>query len=133
MATIDVSDETRLEVVAQKQAYTSDPTTAVVDLNNFESALIVIDAGSYTDGTHAFSVDESDQSGSGFSSVDGNQLSQSPPTIDGAADDDQQYYIGYTGDQRYIDVNVSVSGTSTGAIYGIYVIKGDPHRAPLSV
>ena len=103
-----------------------------VDLQGYESALVLIDVGSWTDGSHTFELQESDDDSS-YSAVGSTDLLGTEPVVDGAADDDQVYKLGYLGDARYIRVITTVTGSpSTGADYSALILRGDYFRPPVS-
>jgi len=80
---------------------------------------------------HTFDVEESDDA-STWTSVDTADLSQAAPVIDSASDDEQQYYLDYTGTARYLRAVVVVTGgASTGAVYGIYGLATNAKEAPV--
>lgn len=95
----------------------------------FRSALIVIHAGSWTDGTHTFELQESDDN-STFTAVSSDDMEGTAPVIDAGADGDQVYEMGYVGASRYLRVSVTVSGATSGATYGSSVVLYDPALAP---
>lgn len=99
-----------------------------VDLLGYESALVVIDAGAWTDGSHTFEVQESDDD-STYTAVAAADLQGSEPVVDGATDDDQVYELGYVGSKRYLRVITTVTGTTTGAVYAASIVRGHPHVA----
>lgn len=101
-----------------------------VDLQGYEGALIVINTGTITDGTHAIDIQESDDN-STFTSVAAADLIGTEPSI-GAADDNKDYKIGYIGAKRYIRVAVTVSGATSGGAYSTAVVRGFPRHAPVS-
>lgn len=110
---------------------TEDPANGV-DLQGFEGALIQIDAGLWTDGTHTFSVEDSDDD-SAYSAVAAAQLQGTPPVILGLTNDNKVHQIGYLGFKRYVKVvNTVTAGPSTGLVYGVSVIKGYPRNAPVT-
>lgn len=96
-----------------------------VDLLGYGSALVIIDAGAWTDGSHTFEVQESADN-STFTAVAAADLQGAEPVVDGAPDDDQVYEIGYFGLKRYIRVATTVTGTTTGAVYAASVVRGHP-------
>jgi hypothetical protein len=111
-------------------ARTTTATGSSVDLLGFHSALILIPAGAWTDGTHTFEVQESDDD-STFAAVADADLVGDEPVIDGAADDDTVYSLAYLGSKRYVLVKVTVTGSpSTGLVAGAFVLKGHPQYAP---
>lgn len=108
-------------------AHTASANGTGVDLAGFESAAVVIDVGARTDGTHTFEVQESDDN-STFTAVADADLDGTEPVVDGAADDDQVYVVGYKGRSRYLRVAVTVASATTGALYGASVVRSAPRR-----
>ena len=100
-------------------AKTASANGASADLKGYHSCIAFIDADAWTDGTHTLSLEESDDNSS-FSAVSGGAT----VVIDGAADDDQAYKIPYNGHKRYVRVITTVSGATTGAIYGAQLVRG---------
>lgn len=98
-----------------------------VDLANYDSALAVIDVGAWTDGTHTFEVQESDDDVT-YTAVAAADLDGAEPVVDGATKDDQIYLVGYRGTKRYVRVAVTAAGTTTGAVYGAEVVRGRPRK-----
>jgi hypothetical protein len=100
-----------------------------VDLQGFESALIVIETGTITDGTHTIEVQESNDN-STFTAVADADLQGTEPAI-GVSDDNAIYKIGYIGNKRYIRVAVTVSDATTGGVYGAMVVRGHGRHQPV--
>jgi len=107
---------------------TANENGAGVDLQGYESAVVVVETGTITDGTHTIEIQESDDN-STFTAVADADLQGSEPVI-GAADDNKVYEIGYLGNKRYIRVSVTVAGTTTGGVYGAAVIRGHAKSKP---
>lgn len=108
-------------------AKTSDVTGSGVDLQGFDSAMVVINPGTITDGTHTPKVQESDDD-STYSDVAAADLEGSLAAI--ASNTVQR--VGYKGAKRYVRLFVTVAGTTTGGVYGSVVAKGHAHVAPVS-
>lgn len=107
-------------------------TGGTVDLQGYESAEMIIAAGAWTDGVHTMSAEESDDD-STFTAVVAGDLIGAMPVIDGAADDDQAYRVGYRGEKRYIRPKVTVTGSpATGVLIGVVVVRGHPRHAPVA-
>lgn len=99
-----------------------------IDLAGYRKAAVVIIAGAVTDGTHTISVEESDISGSGYTTVDPTQLSGTPGAV--VASTNQE--IGYLGTKRYIRAVTTVTGSpSTGAYYAAIVVRGGAITEPV--
>ncbi|MDX1489403.1 MAG: hypothetical protein R3268_14430 [Acidiferrobacterales bacterium] len=129
MATRDLKSNLLAAQSLAPAAVTASANGTGVDLRGFDSAQVIIDAGAWTDGTHTFEVQESDDDAT-YTAVADTELDGTEPVIDGAADDDQVYTIGYKGGSRYLRVAVTVSGATSGAVYGAMIQRGHPHRAP---
>lgn len=103
----------------------------MTDEGGFRSAMVVINTGTITDGTHTVEVQDSPDN-SAWTAVANEFLQGTEPAI-AAANDDTVFEIGYTGHQRYLRVVITVSGTpATGGIYGALVLLGWPRKMPPS-
>ena len=106
-----------------------------VDTLGFEAASFAVVAGAYTDGAHAISAEHSDD-GSSWSAITSTDLLGSFPSIGASSPVDgneETTLIGYIGNKRYVRAVTAVTGSpSTGAVYGVDVILGRPHVAPVS-
>ena len=132
-------DDSQLQGPAQTlapAAHTASADGTSVDLKGFSSATVLIDVGVWTDGVHTFEVEHAPDDGTGaagtFAAVADADLIGAEPVVDGAADDDQIYKIGYHGDKRWLRVAVTVSGETDGAVYGVSVVRGRPAAAPVA-
>ncbi|MEH0547291.1 hypothetical protein QA802_30660 [Streptomyces sp. B21-105] len=96
----------------------------------FQSATLLVHTGAITDGTHAITLEVSDNN-SDWDDADAGDLQGSLPSI-GSSDDDKIYEIGYTGTARYLRAVTTASGTTTGGIYGAAILLGFPNVVPLS-
>ena len=131
-------------------AKTTTTTGAAIDLAPFNAATIYILAGTWTDGTHTWSIQESDSSGSGFTAVANSDLvawsatsatdytpvrvGNAQPTAISSAATALNWRIGYIGGKRYIKVVNTVTGSpSTGAVYDVVVIAGEARVEPSAV
>ncbi|HXF35860.1 MAG TPA: hypothetical protein VNO17_01595 [Actinomycetota bacterium] len=110
-------------------ARTASAQGAAVDLKGFHSALVLIDVGTWTDGTHTFELQESDD-GVTWAAVTDADLQGTEPVVNDAADDLTVYELGYLGSKRYLRVAVSVAGATSGAVYGASIVRGHPADAP---
>ncbi|RWB65658.1 hypothetical protein [Mesorhizobium sp.] len=102
-----------------------------VDTNGYSGAVFVISAGAWTDGTHTFDMQESDDNTT-FTSVDAGQLQGSEPVVSSAPTASKVYKVGYLGTKRYVRVAVTVAGATTGAIYGASILLGHAATKPVS-
>ncbi|SDN17873.1 hypothetical protein [Streptomyces wuyuanensis] len=103
----------------------------LVDGDAARSAMILIHAGTVTDGTHTIEVQDS-PNGSDWTAVAAEFLQGSEPAIT-SSNDAQVHEIGYTGHQRYLRVVSTVSGSpATGGVYGATVLLGYGRKMPPS-
>lgn len=101
-----------------------------VDLQGFASAMAIIALGGWTDGTHSFELQESDDN-SDYSAVADADLQGTEPVMDAGDEDLVVHRIGYQGSKRYIRVSVTVASSETGAVYGASILRGHPTYAPI--
>lgn len=106
-------------------ARTATASGSTVDLANQLSNMVVFEVGTITDGTHTPTVEESDASGSGFTTVAAADLVGTLAAL--ATNTDQK--VGYIGKKRYVRAVVTVAGATTGGVYGAHVIT-QPRKLP---
>lgn len=100
-----------------------------VDLHGFQSALIAVHVGAYTDGTHTFEVQESADNAT-FAAVDAADLQGAALELDSAGQAGKVHEMGYYGSKRYLRVAVTVAGATAGALYGAAIVRGHPNVGP---
>lgn len=101
---------------------------AAVDTLGYGSALVVLNPATITDGTFTPKLQESSQSGSGFTDVAAGDLDGSLAAL--AANTPQ--VVGYLGGKRYLRVVITATGSpATGAKFAAGVVLGDPQYAPV--
>jgi hypothetical protein len=96
-----------------------------VDLANFNGILVTFCPGTITDGTHTPKLQESDDNSTFSDVAAGDQIG----TLSALASSTCQQ-VGYTGTKRYIRAVVTVSGATTGGVYGANVILSDGRKRP---
>lgn len=111
-------------------ARTSSGNGAEVDIRGYHGAMVVIETGVITDGTHTIEVKEADAPGGTFTAVADADLQGTEPAI-GSADDNKVYRIGYKGTKGALRVDVTVAGATTGGVYSASVVRGHPRKAPV--
>ncbi|MEV3848097.1 hypothetical protein ACFW61_03305 [Streptomyces microflavus] len=106
---------------------------AAVDLANYRSAMVVIDAGTATGTTPSFTfeVQESDTTTPGdFTPVADADLDGTEPVIT-TANDAAVYEIGYRGRKRYLRVTIeAATGTTPVLPCSALVLRGGPRVSP---
>ncbi|MGW0821831.1 hypothetical protein [Streptomyces sp. NPDC002845] len=101
----------------------------MTDEGGFRSAMVVVNVGVVTDGTHTVVVEDSPDD-SNWTPVTDEFLQGSEPAIT-SANDAQSYDIGYTGHQRYLRAVVNVTGSPvTGGFYDAVILLGWPRHMP---
>jgi hypothetical protein len=106
-------------------AQTSTINGTGVDLANFAGAMVVFHPGAITDGTHTPKVQESDDN-STFTDV---AAADQEGTLAALAANTIQR-VGYKGTKRYIRAVSTVSGATTGGVYGAVVVRGGERKQP---
>lgn len=97
-----------------------------VDRKFYESSLILLHIGTYTDGTHAFELQESDDDVSYTAVASADILGTAFADLDDASRDDSVESIGYIGTSRYIRMSVTTTGSTTGAVFGVSIVQDYP-------
>jgi len=114
---------------------TGTQTGTEIDLFGYEGALIAISVGVVTDGTHTFTLNESDTSGSGYTLVAaGNILGTLPALVTGGSGGGSAtHLVGYKGAKRYIKVIKTVTATpSTGCRVTAAVLLDKGRHLPVA-
>lgn len=97
-----------------------------VDLTGYDAARVIIDCGTWTDGTFTFEVQDSSDD-STYTAVADAYLLGTEPVVDAGAEDDQIYEVGYIGTQKYLRVRVVVTASpATGMVFGASIVRGNP-------
>lgn len=97
-----------------------------VDLAGFESAMVHVQVGTRTDGTHACALEESDDNSTFTAVAAGDKQGSFPADVTS----NTPIKVGYRGIKRYIRGVIVTSGATTGAVLGIAIVKGSPRKAP---
>ncbi|MFD9064190.1 hypothetical protein ACFVZ3_22005 [Kitasatospora purpeofusca] len=100
-----------------------------VDLANYDAAVVLIQAGAWTDGTHTYELQDSDDN-SAFLAVADAYLDGTEPVVSSGGTASQVYKVGYRGVRRYLRVAVTVAGATTGAVGAAVVVRGKPRVKP---
>lgn len=114
--------------------YTANATGTAVDLATYRFPSIKIVAGTMTDGTHSPVVQEADADGTGspgtWSNVAANDLSGTLSNLTSTSDNTTQE-VTYLGTKRFIRVNFTVTGATSGGTYGAFVELARPDSRPI--
>lgn len=127
----------------------SDVTTGDVDLQGYNSALLLVHVGAIVDALDAsnkiaLKLEHADDDGTGIADsytdvTDDDVLSNLEAissgifkTLDADTDDSKLYAIGYTGGKRFIKLTAVPTSIGTGGPIGITVLKGHPAQLPVT-
>ncbi len=100
-----------------------------VDLRGFDAAMILVNFGNWTDGTHTPSLQHSSD-GSSYAACSASDLDGAFAAVNGAGGANTTQAVGYIGSQRYVRVVMTVSGATSGAASAASVIGGCPRNRP---
>lgn len=124
-----VAATTILPAAARTTTTTGATVDRMMSSGGFRSAMVVVHAGTVTDGTHTVEVQDSPND-SDWTAVAAEFLQGAEPALT-SSNDEQVHEIGYTGHQRYLRVVVTVSGSpATGGVYSAVVLLGWPRSMP---
>ena len=104
-------------------------TGSAVDLIGFDAAVISVQFGAYTDGTHTPSVTQSTD-GTTYTACAVSDLDGAFTAVSSSGGANTLQQVGYIGTQRYIKVVMTTSGATTGALSSANVVAGYPRNAP---
>jgi hypothetical protein len=96
-----------------------------------QDAMVIVNTGTITDGSHAISVQDSADGSTGWAAVAADQLQGSAPTVV-AANDDTVFEFGVRSTRRYVRAVAVTTGATTGGTFGALVALGRPRNAPVS-
>ncbi|MER2519737.1 MAG: hypothetical protein ABTQ34_03495 [Bdellovibrionales bacterium] len=104
-------------------------TGAAVDLRNYDGAMVAVAFGSYTDGTHTPSLQHS-ADGVSYAAVPVADLDGAFTAVNSGAGANTVQQVGYVGALRFLQVVMTVTGATTGALSAASVVLGYPRIAP---
>lgn len=109
----------------------TDPTSVTVDRAGYEAVVLVLATAAVTD-AQTLNVQHSDD-GSTWADVAATDVNGDLSAFEAVAatEDSTTAKLGYIGGKRYVRV-ASTGAGSTGAIYGVTAILGEPLRAPVA-
>jgi hypothetical protein len=107
-------------------------TGAAVDLRGYDGAMVTVAFGAYTDGTHTPSVQHSIDGTTYTPCVFGTDLDGATnlTAVNNVSGANTLQQIGYIGSLRYLQVVMTTTGATTGAVSTASVIAGYPRNAP---
>ncbi|MDX2623847.1 hypothetical protein PV356_30790 [Streptomyces sp. WI03-5b] len=120
----DIKNSLAVVTTLAPAARTAAATGTAVDLANYDAAAVVITTGAVANPAFAVEIQESDQSGSGYTAVANADLDGTEPATLTAS---TVTVIGYHGIKRYI--RAVTTGTAD-ASFGVTVIRGKGRVKP---
>ncbi len=121
----DLDKTIKTTISLSPAARTASANGTGVDIAGFDQVAIVFITGVVTDGTHTPTIEESDSSGSGYTTVDSSNLSGTLAALAAGV-----LEIGYLGTKRYIRAVITAAGTTTGAVTSALVVAGGARTLP---
>ena len=97
--------------------------------DGFTAALLVVLAGTITDGTHTVTVQDSDD-GSAWAAAAAEHIQGGPVALT-SANSNAVAELGYSGPKRYIRARVVTSGATTGGTVGAVAVLGGETSSPV--
>lgn len=100
--------------------------------NDFRTLMFVVATGTITDGSHAFTVQDS-LDGSSWANADSALIQGSLPTVTGP-DDDKVFEFGYvvSGARQFVRLVATTTGATTGGTFGAVVLLGGASVSPVA-
>lgn len=126
MTTRDLLHNTAVrQSIAPAVRVTGTTTGIGVDLRGFDSAVIAVAFGTWTDGTHTPSVQHS-MDGTIYNNCAASDLDGTFSAVNSASGSNTVQAVGYIGSQRYVRVVMTVTGATVGASSTANVVAGTP-------
>jgi len=119
--------------ILQPAARTSTATGTAVDRarnQGYASLTLMVSPGAWTDGTHNFIIEESDDNSTWGTVAAADLLGASAFTSITSSGTATVQRIDYIGRSRYVRVRTTTSGTTTGAVYGVLGLLFAPNIFP---
>lgn len=132
MAMRDIAHRIKMVQSIATAAHTAAVNGASVDLaqgSGYEAAAFYIDFGAWTDGTHTFTFQDSADNAT-WNTLAVPSIQNAAPAVSTNGSQNSDFISGYYGGNRYLRVITTVTGQTTGAVYGAGVVLGFPHHGP---
>lgn len=94
----------------------------------YQDAMIVINSGTVTDGTHTITIEDSDDNSTFATVAAANLEGDTPPALI-TTNDETVYETRYIGTKRYLRVVTTVASATTGGVYSAEVVLANPRRS----
>ena len=109
----------------------TDTTTngIAIDTQGYESGVMNLRVGTFSDGTYTLGVEESDASGSGYTDIPAARIVGTALALAGANEHDS---IGFVANKRYVRATILSASTSSGADITASCSLGAPNQGPVA-
>lgn len=109
----------------------TDTTTngIAVDTQGYEGGVMMLRVGTLTDGTYTLGVEESDASGSGYSTIPAARIVGTPIALAAANDQDA---IGFISNKQFVRATILSASTTSGADITASCALGMPNQGPVA-
>lgn len=136
MAARDIGQAVTLKPSLNAAARTATANGLTVDTAGFgggcQAATFYVVTGAYTDGTHTLKAQESTDD-SVWADVAAGDLDGTFAVIAASGDANKVLSeVNYRGGKRYVRAVTTVTGATTGAVYGAYVLLGSARVGPIA-
>lgn len=128
----DLSPQQNLVAAFAPAAQTATVTGADIDLHGYDSATVCVHPGTRTDGTHTPKIQEADDNGSGAAGSYADVAAGDQVGTFAAIASNTIQKVAYKGNKKWLRVVVTVSGATTGAVYGATVIRSVAGKNPVA-
>lgn len=126
MAKLDIYNKLSVTHLRDAAALTASNNGTALDLQFHHAAAFVVNVGAWTDGTFAFSLEDSADN-STFAACAAADVQGSIANVSSGATDQKSGLMAYIGTKRYVRMVITVTGSpGTGAIIGVTGMKSMP-------
>lgn len=101
-----------------------------VDLQGYDSAMVLVYFGAYTNGTHTPTLEHSDDNSS-FTAAASTDMDGSFTAVSSGAGANTLQRVGYRGSKRYVRAVMTVASGATGAASAAVIVRGKAASAPV--
>jgi hypothetical protein len=130
MALRDLVDHNKVIVSLSPAARNATGTGTVVDMQPYQAAMVAVNFGAWTDGTHTPSLQHSSD-GTTYTPCDTNSLSGTFTAVSAAGGANTVQKVGYTGSYRYLRAMMTITGATTGALSCVNIVTSRASQQPV--
>jgi hypothetical protein len=112
-------------------ARTATASGSSVDLQGYDAAMFEFSAGAWTDGSHTPSAEHSDDNTT-WTACAASDLQGAFAAVTAAPGGNTVQRVGYVGGKRYVRGKSTVTGATTGMLFGMNVVRSGARVKPLA-